>query len=108
MGEELCQNVLKAKLHQAKYNATHIALNNLCGADKGVSKWKEMKDTDVQCMQDPEPEEKHAKWRNGNRRRGKPCWSSAIQRMLMGPGWVKVCDGYGRVQVGKQMIVVGC
>ena len=29
----------------------------------------------------------------------------------MGLGWVKVhdsCHGYGRVQVGKQMIVVGC
>ena len=44
MCEELCQNDLKAKLHQVKYNAAHIALNNLCGADKGVSEWKEMKD----------------------------------------------------------------
>ena len=59
MREELHQNDPKAKLHQAKYNATHVALNNLCGADKGVSEWMEMKDANVRCMQDPKQEEKH-------------------------------------------------
>ena len=49
--------------------------------------------------------------RKGDMRRRKPCWSSITQRMLMDQAWVKEfkdCHGYGRVQVGKEIMALGC
>ena len=86
MREELRQNDLKAKLHQAKYNAARVALNNLCGADKGVSEWKEMKDADVRCMQDPEQEEKRAEWERRRQEKRKTTLEQRNTENVDGPG----------------------
>ena len=61
MREELQQNNLKAKLHQAKYNAARTALLMLVGTDEEGFEWKEMRDSDIWCMQDPKQGEKRHK-----------------------------------------------
>ena len=47
MCEELQQNNLKGKLHQAKYNRAQTTLLVLVGTNEDGFEWREMKDIDV-------------------------------------------------------------
>ena len=91
MCEELQQNNLKAKLHQAKYNAARTALLTLVGTNEEGFEWKEMRDSDIQCMQDPEQEKKCAEWEKRHKEKKRSTLEQRNTETLDGPG---VGEGY--------------
>ena len=111
MCEELQKNGLKAKLHQAKYNVAWTALLMLVGTNEEGFEWKEMRDSDIWCMEDPKQEKKCAEWEKSVRRRRGPHSSKGTQKTLMDQAWVKAinrCCGFGRVWAQMQMVRPGC
>ena len=91
MCEELQQNNLKAKLHQAKYNVARTALLTLVGTNEEGFEWKEMRDSDIQCMQDPKQEKKCAEWEKRHKEKKRSTLEQRNTENLDGPG---VGEGY--------------
>jgi hypothetical protein len=48
---------MKIKMFQARYNTARSALIAL-GADPELMEWKEIKDADLRCLEDPEHDTK--------------------------------------------------
>jgi hypothetical protein len=56
----LNRNERKIRLHATKYRDARAALLRLHGDDVSSFEWEELKQTDIQCMEDPEALEKRA------------------------------------------------
>lgn len=56
----LDQNKRKIQLHAVKYRDVRVALLRFHGDNMSSFEWEELKQEDIQCMEDPDALEKHA------------------------------------------------
>ena len=76
-------NDMKIKIYQSRYNTARKALIAL-GADPENMEWREVKDADLRCLEDPEQDAKREMWARNRLERQKQNQESRLE--IPGPG----------------------
>jgi hypothetical protein len=96
--EQIDENDRKIKIFQDKYNTARGALIAL-GVNETEIEWKELKDVDLRCMEDPEKDAKRAEWAKKKEERAKKNKENTLEVPGPGEGYRKlswIWEGAGR------------
>jgi hypothetical protein len=89
---------MKIKLFQARYNMARAALIAL-RADPEELEWKEIKDMDLRCLEDPEQDSKREMWAQNRLEKQKQSKENRLEVPGPGEGFRKlswIWEGTGR------------